>query len=313
MKKDAAVAAASPKDNKNQAVANQYVPDRISTNAEAFLVIVCDVTGSFEEWPQTIFSKLPYLEHEAKEYLGQNLEISFAAVGDAFKDRYPLQVKAPCHGVQLKESLEKFVIEKGGGANHVESYDLPALYYARKCDMPNVIRKPIMIFICDEGIYNFVDHEKAEKYCGVKLDKHLANVDLFAELKKKFSVYAIRKPYGCDGFENNLRHRMDVAIEEQWADMIGADHIVDLPEASRVVDVIFGILASETNRLDYFDQELQDRQGKDKDGNHKINVVQKSLLSIRQKPVARMAPGHMKSLTNRPDDSRPMKSLSLLD
>lgn len=49
------------------------VPDSLTTDCEAPLVIVCDVTGSMGEWPATIFSKLPYLEFEAKEYLGEGL------------------------------------------------------------------------------------------------------------------------------------------------------------------------------------------------------------------------------------------------
>ena len=42
------------------------LPRSITTDSPAPVVIVCDVTGSMGEWPATIFSKLPYLDHEMR-------------------------------------------------------------------------------------------------------------------------------------------------------------------------------------------------------------------------------------------------------
>jgi hypothetical protein len=228
-------------------------------------------------WPATIFSKLPYLEYEGKEYLGDGMRISFSAVGDAFSDSYPLQVQPFVEGAQLKDSLTKLVIEGGGGGSSQESYDLAALYYARNVSFPNAIRKPILIFVGDEGLYNFIDKEKAAQHSRVDSNQRLTLEEVFAELVKKYAVYVIRKPYNCS---TNYRGADDQRIEAQWAGLLGGDHVVGLPEAERVVDVIFGILAKETGRIDYFKRELEDRQGKDKDGDHKIAVVMKSLHTI---------------------------------
>ena len=41
---------------------------------------------------------------------------------------------------------------------------------------------------------------------------------------------------------------------------LGADHISMLPKPDRVVDVIFGILAKEKDRVDYFKKEITGRQ-----------------------------------------------------
>ncbi len=38
----------------------------LSTQSSAPFVVVCDVTGSMGKWPGVIFSKLPYLDHEAR-------------------------------------------------------------------------------------------------------------------------------------------------------------------------------------------------------------------------------------------------------
>ena len=57
--------------------------------------------------------------------------------------------------------------------------------------------------------------------------------------------------------------------------MLGTDRVVGLPDASRVVDVIFGILARETDRIEYFREELEGRQRPDQ-----VKTVMKSLETV---------------------------------
>lgn len=226
------------------------VPPSLLTQSRSPLVISIDVTGSMDAWPETIFSKLPYLEIEGKEYLGEDMEISFSAIGDATKgDRYPLQVRPFTKGVQLKEELKQLVNEHGGGGGGEESYQLTALYYARKVSMPNAAT-PIHIFIGDEQPYNFVDQNQARNFAYEDLREPVSTKDIFEELKLKYSVYIIRKPYP----------RMDQIIRSYWERLLGADHVAPLSDPDRVVDVIFGILAEETARINYFRNELDDRQ-----------------------------------------------------
>ncbi len=258
----------------------------LKTESTNPLSIICDVTGSMGEWPAVIFSKLPYLDIEGKEYLGKDMEISFAAVGDAYSDRYPLQVRKYASGTDLEKRLKELVIEGNGGGQTCESYDLAALYYARKVEMPNAI-KPITIFIGDEGLYDFVDSGQAQKIVGVSLEQKLSSRDVFEELKRKSAVYLIRKPYGnsaSDSDPTNMR------IQAQWESYLGADHIAMLPEAGRVVDVIFGILAKETSRIDYFKDELTGRQTP-----KQVETVLKTLHAIHDlpppKPMKRLGKG----------------------
>jgi hypothetical protein len=291
---------------------NTLAPDKLICQAENPLIIVCDVTGSMGEWPGVIFSKLPYLEFEGKEYLGQDMQIAFAAVGDADKhDKYPLQVQPFAEGAKLKVSLEKLIIEGGGGGGGEESYDLAALYFARNCECPNAIRKPILIFIGDEGIYNYCAKESAEQWAKVKTDKRIDVGEVFKELTSKYAVYVVRKLYG--GTEDNPSSQ-DQAIRTQWVGYLGEDHVVNLPIADRVVDVIFGILAKETGRLNYFRKELEDRQGKDKGGKAKIEVVLKSLRTVHSPASIKKLPaGTGKSVTRRKTGATAKKSISLAD
>lgn len=297
------------------------VPQSITTSSEAPLVICCDVTGSMGEWPGVIFSKLPYLEYEGQEYLGDGMEISFAAVGDGPQgDKYPLQVRPFAKGKEMKEQLEKLIDEHRGGGNQVEGYDLAAVYYAHNCEMPEAIRKPIFIFIGDEGIYNTIFADYAKTWARVD-EKKMTVESAFSRLKQKFNVYCIRKPYGTSSGDSV--NSSDAGIHKQWCEFLGSDHVVNLPSADRVVDVIFGILAKETGRIEYFEGELKDRQGKDKDGDKKIAVVMKSLMTMHKiakdeslKKIEGPKGAKSKSVTPSKTPSKKggsTKSISLLD
>ena len=290
---------------------SDLIPETIETDCESPIVIAVDVTGSMGAWPATIFSKLPYLEHEAKEYYGDDFAISFSAVGDSFHDKYPLQVREFVQGAELENELKELVIESGGGGNMCESYDLAAMYYASNCEMPEAIRKPVFIFIGDEGLFEGLS-ANAESICHVKNDKRMTLKSLFEKLKKKFNVYCIRKSYYTTA-DSDQMDRRESAIQEQWEELLGARNVFALPEPERVVDVIFGIFGHDTDRLEYFEEELRDRQGKDDDGDHKIDIVLKTLHTVHDpKSVKKIANPKSRSVTTR-KSSKKMKSISLLD
>jgi hypothetical protein len=251
------------------------IAENVTTKSSSPLIIVIDETGSMGDWPATIFSKLPYLENEGKEYLGDDFEICFMAIGDAYcNEKYPLQVRPFAKGTELKDRLTELVIEGGGGGQTTETYELAALFAAEKIDLPNAV-KPIMIFIGDEQCYNSISPDHAERLLGIKLEKTLTTAAVFKKLKEKFSVYLVRKAYGTAG--DNSMSADDKRITEDWAQYLGHDHIANLPKADRVVDVIFGILAKESGRIAYFNHEIEDRQDDDQ-----VKTVYKSLATIHK-------------------------------
>ena len=259
---------------------NKLVTKSLETNAKSPLVIACDVTGSMKEWPAVIFEKLPLLDLEIKEYL-DDPEISFAAVGDAYSDNYPLQVQKFSSGTDLTDRLKELIIEGNGGGSTQESYDLAALYYARNIKMPKAV-KPIFIFIGDEGLYEHIDKDHAEKWAHATIESKLTTRQVIDELKSKYAVYAIRKLY--DSSTGDGMSPTDKRIQAQWESYLGADHVVILPEARRVVDVVFGVLAKETSMQAYFLKELTERQ---KPG--QIKTVMDALKTIHGPPAGLLA------------------------
>lgn len=266
--------AAAVSANKSHA---DLLPTSISTRSTAPVSIVADVTGSMGVWPKVMFSKLPYLEVEGKEYLGPDLEFGWLAVGDANGDTYPLQARPFTKGTALKDELEKLVIEGGGGGTVHESYELAALYALHNIHVDSAIR-PIIIFIGDEAAYDRISKEQAKDIAFVDLEKSVSTKEVFQQLRKKFSVYIIQKPYN----EMNGDERMtgqNKAIHDGWAELVGEDHVAILSEPGRVVDVIFGIFAKETERIDYFQKEIGDRQKPEQ-----VETVMKSLKTIHALP-----------------------------
>ncbi|HVI41035.1 MAG TPA: hypothetical protein VM577_10265, partial [Anaerovoracaceae bacterium] len=148
-----------------------------------------------------------------------------------------------------------------------EAYELAALYYARNVDMPNA-QHPILIFIADEHFHEHL-HATFAKVAHISVEDTLNTRKIFEELKQKYSVYLIRKPYAGH----------DAEITQQWTEVLGDDHIAMLDAPERVVDVIFGILAKETDRVKYFKEEIEGRQRKDQ-----VDTVYKSLKTIHALP-----------------------------
>jgi len=247
----------------------------ITSKAMRPLVIVVDQTGSMGEWPATMFSKLPYLDHEVRYYLGEDAEVCFAAIGDAYKDEsYPLQVRSFATGTALAEKLKELVIERGGGGNGGETYELAALYLARNM-VVDPMAEPIVIFIGDEPFFDTIGVDFAKKYCNVELARPVSTTAVFGELAAKASVYLIQKPYGDSGSGNNELHAITRETRTKWGNLLGDDHIAMLPDPNRVVDVIFGILAAEVDRVGDFRTEIEGRQTKGQ-----VNMVYKSLATI---------------------------------
>jgi len=240
------------------------IPESIQIDAESLLVIVSDLTGSMGKWPTTFFSKFPYLDYETKVYLGKNTQFLFAATEDAAYDYYPVQITEPTEGEDIGSQLKKLVHEhKAGGGNGRESYELLALYMARKVFMPNLKGKPILVFFADEAPYKKVNRTWAKEYLDINLNSDKDTEKIFEELKSKFSVYLVKKPYEHSRVDAMTAE--DRRIYEEWVSLLGEDKILLLGDENRAVDVVFAILAKETDRIEYCIEEFDQRQGQDDD------------------------------------------------
>ena len=252
---------------RKSAVEKYPLDKKITTQSPTPLVVAVDVTGSMADWPQLIFEKLPLLYSEVKRYMPE-VEISFAAVGDAYSDSYPIQIRDFGKDKDLDAKVNSLYPEGGGGGSGRESYELTALFYNKNCEMPKA-KKPIFIFAGDEGFYENLDASTIEKYLGGSEAKNFDGKKIMKELASKYDAYLLHKEYGSS----------DDYIVSQWKDAIGNERVLKLEDPKRIVDCIIGIVAASSGQFVDFSKRLSKRQT-----NGQVQSVMTTLHKISSAP-----------------------------
>ena len=222
----------------------------ISSQSKNPLVIACDVTGSMSRWPLEIFDRLPLLYQTLSQYKS-DLEVSFAAIGDAYSDRFPLQVNDFGKGTALDDHLKALFPEGNGGGTSQESYELFGHYMLKKSKTPNA-EKPFMIIFGDEGFYPKINAAQVRHYLGGQMKKDADSNEMWKELGKKYDVYLLRKRYGHGEY--------DKKIISQWSEVIGEQKIIPVEKAERAVDIAMGLIARNWGHYGDFKTNLNARQ-----------------------------------------------------
>jgi hypothetical protein len=259
------------------------LPQSITTASTAPLILIFDQTGSMGDAPAVATSKCPYLYNESRDvYLGPDVEISVGAVGDArCGEQYPVQARPFAGKDTVLQRLGELVFEHGGGGQRHETYELTLLYYARNVTFPRATRKPVLIVYGDEACYDEIAPSQAA-LAHVALTKTLSTTALFKELLAKYSPYLILKPYDQPGYRPE--------ILRGWQQYLPETRIAHLDDAQRIVDVIFGILAHDTDQVAYFRKEIEGRQTA-----AQVKVVYEALHTIHAVAATPTAPKALKS------------------
>lgn len=243
---------------KNEPMEN-LVPSSITTNCIWPLLLGSDVTGSVgAAWLTPMFAKFPYLFILGKIFMGERLRILFGGIGDShptrgggLPDKYFSQFTEFVDDSGATEAIKKVIPECGGGSQDREDYQLWVLYALHNIHFPKARRKPLMILSGDEAPWEEVSRALAKKvHVNLGADK-ISTEKIFKLAKEKFTIYIVRKPYG-DYAEHD--------IHVKWVKLLGDSHVCVVKDPERVVDVIFGIMAKEAGKIEYFISELTERQ-----------------------------------------------------
>ena len=206
----------------------------LKSGAKTPIIIMLDVTGSNINFARLVYDKLPMFhgQIEQKEY-AEDFEIAVCAVGDAYTDRYPLQVPDFSKGIELDSWMEKLVLEGGGGGQKSESYELAAHYLTEMTEFV-ADSNPIVFFIGDEFPYPTVNKGQAEQF-----DIPLAEpIDPFPALREKFgdNVFIFLNKYSGRDF--------DIEITRAWESRLAPEHTIKVNEEKAIVDLMLGVLAA---------------------------------------------------------------------
>ncbi len=237
----------------------------IKSDSKDPIVIAVDVTGSMASWPGEIFDRLPLLYQTLAKYRPET-EISFAAIGDASCDDFPLQVSNFDNTAKgLEKNLKALGCEGGGGGHITESYELFGQFMLNNVMTPNAT-SPFLLIYGDETFYDEVNPKQVEYYIGSKLQSPRKSSEVWDNLLQRFNVYFLQKPYGF-GDDNAVTKQ----VRNSWEKALGSQRVIQLPYevkaedgsimsgSQRAVDVGMGLIAKHWGEYSDFTDNLDAR------------------------------------------------------
>ncbi len=241
------------------------------------IIVMLDVTGSNIEFARVVYDKLPmfYGQIEQKGYL-KDFDISFCAVGDAYSDKYPLQIGDFAKGIELDSWIEKIVLEGAGGGQQMESYELAA-YYLYKNTKFAPGSTPIIFFIGDESPYSEVNKAQANEL-GIECDENCTVPFKLLRKKVNDNVYMLLNKYNGNRFED--------CITSTWQNLLAPEHVVKIMEEKSIVDLMLGIISmfSSVRTLETYKVDMLERgqtQERIADVSESLKNLSTALVSVK--------------------------------
>lgn len=220
---------------------------RLTTASRNPVVVAVDVTGSMAGWPAEIFDRLPLLSNTLTQYR-PDAELSFAAIGDAACDRWPLQVTKFGQGFDLETEL-KALYGEGGGGDEPESYGLFAAFMAHHVTLPRLEEKPFLIVFGDAHMHPHVPKAQVQHFLGDRMQQDLDSIALWRRVTEEWNVWFLRRA-GTAGD----------SIDQQWAQAVGQQHILHIHDEPRAVDYAMGLIARHWGHFADFRANMAARQ-----------------------------------------------------
>ncbi len=184
------------------------------------VIIALDVTGSMgiiadvlaREGLGTLFKELL-----ARKPI-TNPHLMFMAVGDANCDSAPLQVSQFEADNRIVEQLTQIFLEKGGGGNNFESYNLPWYFAARHTEHDSFIKRGkrgYLFTIGDEESPRTLTKDQIKTIIGDELERELSPKEMLAEAQRLYDVYHVVI------LEGDYASRAEDAVRKTWTNLIG--------------------------------------------------------------------------------------------
>lgn len=224
----------------------------VSSASKNPLIVAVDVTGSMASWPAEIFDRLPLLYNTLSQYRN-DLEVCFAAIGDAGVDRWPLQVTTFAGGYDL-EQLLKSLYGEGGGGDAPESYGLFAQWVDTHVEVSDTDDKPFLIVFGDITMHPKVPRSQIQGVLGDDPQGDVDALEVWKRVAQRFNVWFLRRGSGT---------KQD-AIDKQWSKAIGAQKIMRIQDEERAVDYAMGLVARAWGHFGDFQDNMRARHPEEK-------------------------------------------------
>ena len=243
--------AGGPRTYKKKSGPNEKIIDpqkHIRSESPNPLIIAVDVTGSMANWPFEIFDRLPLLFNTLSQYR-DDLEICFAAIGDANYDRWPLQTTSFAGGFDLEQLLGSLYGE-GGGGDAPESYGLFAHWVNTHVQAPNAAEPPFLIVFGDAPMHPKVAKQHVAHYLGDQTKRDVDALKAWQQVSQNWNTWFLRRPTGKPGDK----------VDKQWGRAIGTQKIFHIQDEQRAVDYAMGLIARAWGHFGDFQNNMRARQ-----------------------------------------------------
>jgi hypothetical protein len=201
------------------------VRESVDSNEHPFafpVILGLDVTGSMGGIPYNLITKnLPNIMKKIQDNNIPDVQLCFTGIGDIYYDDAPFQAGQFESSDELMEKwLKELYIERGGGPNEHEDYELAWYFGAYHTKISSTSRgvKGVLITIGDEYFNNFKENpsdcNKINKIFGDTTEKYSAQ-DIYDNAAKSWNIYHINIEHG----------RLSGKIREQWEKQLGQNLI----------------------------------------------------------------------------------------
>lgn len=210
-------------------------------NPESTPIIVgLDVTGSMGMLADTIARQGlgTLFESILKHKPVTDPHIMFMGIGDANCDRAPLQVSQFEADAVIIQQLTDLWLEKGGGGNHFESYNLPwyfAAFHTSHDAMERRGKRGYLFTVGDEEAPGPLTRGQIHDFIGDDIQADLSSEDLLAYARRVYDVYHIVIAEGYYASSHLDR------VRASWSNLIG-QHMIVLQDHTKLAETIVGAI-----------------------------------------------------------------------
>ncbi len=210
--------------------------DSIINPQSTAIIVGLDVTGSMGMISDAL----------AKEGLGTMVEeilkrkpvtdphILLAGIGDAYCDRAPLQITQFEADITIAKQLEQIWLEKGGGGNDFESYNLPWYFAAKHTSIDcfeKRSKKGYIFTVGDEEVPQKLTKEQIKKIFGDEVEKDYSSEELLNMVSKMYNVFHIVVEEGSYA-RSNIK-----GVMNSWSELLG-QRVLRLSDYKKLAEVV---------------------------------------------------------------------------
>lgn len=211
--------------------------DSVDNPASTAVIVALDVTGSMDR-------VLDSMAREGLKTLATEIytrkpitdpHIMYMGVGDVDAgDRSPLQVTQFEADIRIAEQLADIYLERGGGGNNYESYNLPWYFAAMKTSIDCFEKrgkKGYLFTVGDEQTPKPLSTAAIKQVLGDTVQESLTNEQLLAMVSRMYHVYHIIVNEG-----SHYRNRGG-DVDREWRELLG-QHAMNLTDHTKMSEVI---------------------------------------------------------------------------